>query len=103
MTVVSLTAIHPNPGVSWDDIQTQIKAANDLIRKHGAENVTTLVGMAAGPATATVTLLATSADWTAYGTTMDALMADPDWATMMTASGAMGTWDTYVLQTIPDL
>jgi hypothetical protein len=103
MTIVSLTALHPKPDASWEDMQTQIRTANELVRKHGGENVTTLAGMAAGPATGTVTILSTSPDWSKYGTTMDSLMADPDMQALMVAASAIATWDTYVLQTIPDL
>jgi hypothetical protein len=104
MTVVSLTAIHPKAGANWEDIQKQIKKGADLSRKHGGENVTTLVGMAAGPATGTVTLLVTSADWTSYGQFQDALWADPEMAAMVAdPNSTVATWDTYVLQTIPDM
>ena len=57
MTVVSLTALHLKPGINWDDAQKSLKKGNDLVRKHGGENVTAMVTMAAGPATGTVTLL----------------------------------------------
>jgi hypothetical protein len=49
MTVVSLTAIHPKPGSEWEDRQKGLKSGNDLARKHGAENVTTLVTMTEEP------------------------------------------------------
>ncbi len=103
MTIVSLTALHPKSDTTWEQMQTQIKIANDLVRKHGGENVTTLAGMAAGPATGTVTILSTSPDWSSYGSTMESLMNDPEMQALMVAAGALATWDTYVLQTIPDL
>ena len=78
MTVVTLMAIHPKPGVKWEDFQKHHKKGCDLARKHGAENVTTMVGMAAGTATGTVTALSTSADWTSYGKVQDTVMADPE-------------------------
>ena len=43
MAIVSLTAIHPNPGTSCKEIQKNVKAGNDLVKKHGGENVTTMV------------------------------------------------------------
>ena len=104
MTVVSLTAIHAKPGASWEHIQQAIKKGNDLVRKHGGENVTALVGMAAGPVTATVSVLSTTADWTSYGKVQDALMADPEMQALMAdPNSPVATWDTYVLQTIPDM
>ena len=104
MTVVSLTALHTKPGPSWEDIQKHIKKGNDLARKHGAENVTTLVGMAAGTATGTLTILATSADWTSFGKSQDASLADPEMQALMAdPNSPVATWDTYVLQTIPDM
>jgi len=104
MTVVSLTAIHQKPGASWAQIQQVLKKGNDLARKHGAENVTAMVGMAAGPATATVTLLTTSPDWTSYGKVQDAMMGDPEMQALMAdPNSPVATWDTYVLQTIPDI
>ena len=104
MTVVSLTAIHAKPGASWEDIQKHLKKGNDLVRKHGAENVTALVGMAAGPATGTLTILATSADWASYGKFQDAIWADPEMQALVAdPKGPVASWDTYVLQTIPDI
>ena len=104
MTVVSLTALHLKPGVNWDDAQKSLKKGNDLVRKHGGENVTAMVTMAAGPATGTVTLLYTAADWASYGKLQDALMADPELqAIMADPNSPTAGWDTYVSQTIPDL
>ena len=104
MTIVTITALHPKAGAKWEDIQKQLKKGCDLARKHGAENVTAMVGMAAGPATATVTLLATSPDWTSYGKVQDALMADPEMQALMAdPNSPVASWDTYVLQTIPDM
>ena len=48
MTIVSFATIHPNPGVTLDDVQKQLKKACDLARKHGAENVTVFVTMIGG-------------------------------------------------------
>ena len=104
MTVVSLIAIHPKPGASWEDTQKQIKKGCDLARKHGAENVTTMVGMAAGTATGTLLLLTTSADWTSYGKAQDAMMADPEMQALMAdPKSPVARWDTYISQTIPDM
>jgi hypothetical protein len=104
MTVVSLTAVHAKPGATWEDIQKHLKKGNDLVRKHGAENVTALVGMAAGPATGTLTILATSADWASYGKFQDAVWADPEMQALVAdPKGPVASWDTYVLQTIPDM
>ena len=104
MTIVSLTAIHPKPGANWEDIQKQIKKGADLARKHGGENVTTMVGMAAGTATGTLTMLVTSVDWASYGKFQDALMADPDMQGLMAdPKSTVAKWDTYLLQTIPDI
>jgi hypothetical protein len=104
MTIVSLTALHIKPGASWEDTQKQIKKGADLSRKHGAENVTMLVGMAAGPATGTLTFLTTSADWTSYGKFQDALWADPEMQALVAdPKSSVAKWDTYVLQTIPDM
>jgi hypothetical protein len=51
MTIVALTTIQPKPGAKWEDTQRQLKKGCDLARKHGAENVTVMVNMAAGAAT----------------------------------------------------
>jgi hypothetical protein len=92
------------PGASWEDIQKQLKKGADLARKHGAENVTTLVGLAAGTETGTLSMLATSADWTSYGTSQDAMMADPEMQALMgDPNSPVAKWDTYVLQTIPEI
>ena len=104
MTVVSLTAIHPKPGAKWEDLQKQIKRGNDLARKHGAENVTTLWTVTGGTATGTVTLLSSSADWAVYGKIQEALMADPEMQALMAdPNSAVASWDTYVSQTVPDM
>jgi hypothetical protein len=104
MTIVQLIAIHPKPGASWEDLQKHIKKGADLTRKHGGENVTTMVGLAAGTETGTLTMLTTSADWTSYGKSLDATMADPEvQALMADPNSPVARWDTYVLQTIPDV
>ena len=99
MTVVTLMAIHPKPGVKWEDFQKH----HNLARKHGAENVTTMVGMGAGTATGTVTAGGTSADWTSYGRSRT-----PSWLTlrcrplMADPNSPAARWDTYVSQMIPE-
>jgi hypothetical protein len=104
MTVVSTTVLHMKPGASWEDIQKHIKKGSDLARKHGAENVTTMAGIAAGTATGTLTILGTSADWTSYGKVQDAFMADPEaQALLADRNSPVASWDAYVFQTIPDL
>jgi hypothetical protein len=104
MTVVSLTAIHTKPGASWEDIREQLKKAADLARKHGAENVTTMFGLAAGPFTGTISMVATCADWTSYGKHQDAVAADPEMRALRAdRNSPVASWDTYVLQTIPDI
>jgi multidrug efflux pump subunit AcrB len=103
MTIVSLVTIHPNPGVSWDDVQKQLKKANELARKHGAENVTTLVTMVGGDATNTIGILSTAEDWTKFGQIQQAMMSDPEMTAVMIEGGKIATWQTYVSQTIPDL
>ena len=78
MTIVTYVAIHPNPGVQWDEVQKQIKTACDLARKHGAENVTVIATMVGGPATNTIGMLATSEDWTRFGKVQQSLQDDPE-------------------------
>ena len=104
MTIVLATTLHTKPDASWEDIQKHIKKGADLARKHGAENVTTMAGMAAGTATGTLTVLATSADWTSFGKVQDAFNADPETLALFTdPNSPVDGWDTYVFQTIPDL
>ena len=63
-----------------------------------------MVGIAAGPNTGTVTLVSTTADWASYGKLQDALMADPEMQALMEdPKSPTAGWDTYVMQTIPDL
>ena len=100
MTIVSYVAIHPNPGVQWDEVQKQLKKATELARKHGAENITVLATMVGGPATNTIGLLSTAEDWTRYGQIQNALMGDPEMQAALVAAGQIATWETYVSQTI---
>jgi hypothetical protein len=104
MTVISLTALQLKPGVIWEEAQKSLKQANDLVRKHGGENVGAMVSMAAGPDTGRISLIYTTADWASYGKLQDALMADPEIQALMTdPNSPTAGWDTYVMQTIPDL
>jgi hypothetical protein len=104
MAVVQLTAIHTKPGANWEDIQAHIKKGSDLARKHGAENDTTMAAIAAGTATATLTMLSTNADWTSFGKFSDALYADPELQALLNnPHSPVATRDNYVFQTIPDL
>jgi hypothetical protein len=103
MAIISLTAVHPQPGASWEEIQKNIKAGNDLIRKHGGENVATMVTMLAGEATGTVTSIWTAPDWARFGGVQNAVMADPEVQALMATGGKTASWSTYVSQTIPDM
>jgi hypothetical protein len=104
MTIVQLIAIHPKPGASWADLQKHLKKGADATRKHGGENVTMMAGMAAGAETGTLSMLVTNADWTSFGKYFDALMADPEAQALMTdPNSPVARWDTYLLQTIPDM
>jgi len=103
MTIVSLVTIHPNPGVAWDDVQKQLKKANDLALKHGAENVTTLVTMVGGSATNTIAVLSTAEDWARYGQIQQAMMDDPEMMAVLIEAGKIATWESYASQTIPDM
>ena len=101
MTIVSQTVIHPKPGASWDALQKQIKKGNEIVQKHGAENVTLMVGMASGPETGTLSIIATSPDWTSYGKPQEAMMADPEMQALMAdPNSPVASWDTYVSMTL---
>ena len=100
MTIVSFVSIHPNPGVQWDEVQKQLKKACDLARKHGAENVTVLATMIGGAATNTIGILSSTEDWAKFGQVQQALMGDPEMQAAMLEAGQLGTWETYVSQTI---
>ena len=73
-----MSTIEARVTAKWEDLQKHLKKGCDLARKHGAENVTTLVTMAAGPATGTVTVLSSTADWKSYGKVQEAMMTDPE-------------------------
>jgi hypothetical protein len=103
MTIVSLIAIHPNPGVKWDDLQKQLKKGCDLAREHGSENVTVLATMVGGAATNTISILSTAEDWARYGQIQQAMMNDPKMQEVMLEAGQIATWETYLSQTIPDV
>ena len=103
MTIVQLTAIHPNPGVKWEDLQKQIKKGCALARKHGAENVTVLVTMIGGRATNTIGVTSRAEDWARFGQVQQALLDDPEMQAVMLEGGQIATWESYVSQTIPDM
>ena len=100
MTIVSTVLIHPNPGVKWDEVQKQIKKACELASKHGAENVTVMATMIGGAATNSIVLLSTTEDWAKFGQAQQAFMNDPEAQAAMLEGGQLGTWETYVSQTI---
>jgi hypothetical protein len=100
MTIVATTTVHPNPGAAWADVQTQLKRASDLARKHGAENVTVLVNMVGGQGTNAIGFLTTAEDWAKYGQIQQKLSADPDYQGLLIDAGQIATWENYVSQTI---
>src|SRR5262249_29611365 len=100
MTIVATTIVHPNPGVSWDDVQKQLKRASGLARKHGADNVTVMVNMVGGAGTNAIGFLSTADDWAADGRVQQGLTSDPDFAALMNDAGHIATWENYVSQTI---
>jgi sugar phosphate isomerase/epimerase len=103
MAIVSFTTVHPNPGVTREDVQRLIKTACDLARKHGAENVTVMVTMLGGSATNTIGVLSSAEDWGRYGKIQQALLDDPEMQAVLQEAGQLATWASYVNQTIPDM
>jgi hypothetical protein len=100
MTIVSMTLVHPRSGDVWDEVSKHIKNACKIAAKHGAENVTVLATVIGGPATNTVGILATSEDWAKFGQVQQAMLGDPKMQALMLEAGKVGTWETYVSQTI---
>jgi hypothetical protein len=84
-------------------VQKQLKKANELARKHGAENVTTLVTMIGGDATNTIGVLSSAEDWAKFGQVQQGMMSDPEMQALMVEAGKIASWQTYISQTIPDL
>src|ERR1700741_1596257 len=103
MTIVQSTIIHPRPGVEWGDVQKQIKKACDLARKHGAENVTVLATMIGGPATNAIVVLSSAEDWAKYGKVKQAFLNDPKTQHVIEEGAQNVTWESNVVQTIPDM
>ncbi|GAS89541.1 hypothetical protein [Mycolicibacterium brisbanense] len=103
MAIVATTLVHPNPGVTWDVIQRELKRATTLARKHGAENVTALVNMVGGQATNTIGMMSTAADWATYGKIQESLNADPEYQSLLMDASQLATWENYLSQSIPDL
>jgi hypothetical protein len=107
MTVIAITMLQLKPGVRWQDAQATIKTGNDLIRKHGGENVTTMAAMLAGEMSGNVGTLWTAPDWARFGEVFNAIMNDSEIQALMESStgpdGPTLGWSTYVNQTIPDL
>jgi len=106
MAVINMTVMQFKPG-RWEDGVATIKTGNELIKKHGGENVATMVTMMGGPATGTVSTLWTASDYDSYGKIFNAIMNDPEVqaliASSMGADGATVSFHTYVSQTIPDV
>jgi hypothetical protein len=100
MAIVATTIVHPNPGVAWDDVQKQLKAATEIVRKHGGENVTVMVNMVGGQGTNAIGLLSTAEDWAKYGQMQQSLNTDPDYQKLLIEAGQIATWENYVSQTI---
>lgn len=100
MAIVATAIIHPNPGVSWDDVQKQLKSATELVRKHGGENVTVLVNMVGGQGTNAIGVLSTAEDWAKYGQIQQSLNTDPDYQKLLIEAGQIATWENYLSQTI---
>ena len=80
-----------------------MKAGNDLVKKHGGENVTTMVTMIAGENTGTVTTLWTALDWAKFGEVQNAVMGDAAVQALMVTGAQTSRWSTYVSQTIDDM
>ena len=106
MAVINMTVLQFKPG-RWEEGVASIKAGNELIRKHGGENVSAMVTMMAGPATGTVSTLWTTEDYASYGKIFNAVMNDPETQALIASSmgpdGATVSFHTYVSQTIPDV
>jgi hypothetical protein len=100
MTIVSTVLIHPNSGAPWDEFQKLLGKACEIARKHGAENVTVLATMIGGPATNSIVLLSSAADWQKFGKIQQSMLGDPEMQALMLEAGKLSAWETYVSQTI---
>lgn len=56
--------------------------------------------MIGGAATNSIVLLSTAEDWAKFGQAQQAFMNDPEAQAAMLEGGQLGTWETYVSQTI---
>lgn len=99
MTIVSMVVGQPLPGADPGEIQTVIREACDLARKHGAENVTVL-SMVTGAPSNTISVMSTAKDWIHYGQVRQAIEDDPEVQALAVRANMLATAQTYIAQTI---
>ncbi len=99
MTIVSMIVGQPLPGADPGEIQKVVREACDLARKHGAENVTVL-SMASGAPSNTISVMSTAKDWIHYGQVRQALEDDPKMQALQVKANKLATAQTYIAQTI---
>jgi hypothetical protein len=99
MTIVSMVVGQPLPGADPAEVQTMIRAACDLIRKHGAENVTVLSTVSGAPSN-TISVMSTVKDWIHFGQVRQAIEDDPEFQALAVRANMLATAQTYISQTI---
>ena len=99
MTIVSMTLIRPQSGEVWGELQKHIKNACKIAAKHGAENVTVL-SMATGAPSNTISVMSTAKDWIHYGQVRQAIEDDPELQALQLRVSKLATGQTYIAQTI---
>jgi hypothetical protein len=99
MTIVSMIVGQPLPGADPAEIQKVLREACDMARKHGAENVTVL-SMATGAPSNTISVMSTAKDWIHYGQVRQAIEDDPELQALQLRVSKLATGQTYIAQTI---
>ena len=100
MTVMTTVIVHPNPGVSSDDVVKNLARAKGLVAKHGGENTSLVVNVIGGVATNDVGLLTTSDGWESFGKVMAGLTSDQDYLSLIADAALISSWETHVIQTL---
>jgi hypothetical protein len=101
MTVSTVAVITLNPGTEWDDFtKTMARSVQKLRGLDGVEDVRVGHTAVGGEGTNTIILTASAENWTDYGRAQDALNADPEWGEILQEAARIGSWATYITQSI---
>jgi hypothetical protein len=93
VTIISAVTIHPRSGEVWDDVLKTLKKSTEIMSRHGARDVQTVVALIGGEHTNELVVISNAENWTEFGKVQDAVYGDPEMQALLAEAGKIATWE----------